>query len=123
LPIRGELLGPVATTVALRTDERIPRGARVVARLWSDDLDIEACASADRWTDLESHMRGLRCCGRRSERRELRVLDRQEHGSLAAFFPWVGPVPEAPEEKVDALRSDFGLCDEDAELLKELLSD
>lgn len=134
LPIAGTLTQPMVTTVELRaTHGHLPNGSRVVGTVWMDDTQIEATCPADMWTELESHVRGTRMVLPVSEA-ELRVLRPCERARLAACFPWVGRPTVLPfdgvlepeedlDEELDALCDEYGLCGEDAEFLKELMSE
>lgn len=134
LPISGVLSQPMITTVELRAEGGVlPGGSRVVGHAWNAHASVEATCPADMWTELGSHVRGTRNvaaspCG------DLRLLDPHERARLTCIFPWMtrtAPVqtptvlePEdTEEEEIDAFCAEYGLDDEDAEFLKELLAD
>lgn len=134
LPISGVLAQPMITTVELRAEGGVlPGGSRVVGTAWNAVASVEASCPTDMWTELGSHVRGTRTvaaapCG------ELRLLDLQERARLACIFPWMtrtAPLrtddvlePEdTQEEEVDAFCAEYGLGEEEAEFLKELLAE
>lgn len=137
LPISGVLMHPLVTTVELRGPEPLlPAGCRVVGTAWSAECHLETTCPADMWTELESHVRGKRVVVPLT-RAELRPLRPEERASLVTAFPWLGqpvvvpfdgvlepePVDEPTEEELDALCAEYGLCGEDADFLKELLTE
>lgn len=144
LPISGELIGPLATQVELRTLDEIPPGSVVVGTAWSSTGQQEALCAADRWIGLEAHVRALHPV--RIERGGEPFLDLlpEERAALSGRFPWLSrptrggcdvepdggvttgelldPVP--PEELDDELEhfaAELGLDDEDTDWLRELL--
>ena len=136
LPIAGTLTQPMISTVELRAHGgHLPNGSRVVGTVWNAQLQSEATCPADMWTELESHVRGTRIVHPRSAEVEMRALRTVERARLASTFPWLGrPVvvpfdgvlePEEPqiEEELDALCAEYGLCGEEADFLKELLTE
>lgn len=136
LPISG----PLSTSLALRTELRarksIPRGSQVAGIAWTDGGKVEAGCPSDPGTALELFARGARI--RLPGAGELPPptdLDRIEHAAMVRAFPWMAHFrtrdeldsPRILEEQSDDIVEDvadcYNLCDEDKELLRELLGD
>lgn len=137
LPISGVLTQPMVTTVELRAhDGVLPTGSQVVGHVWGADGHREATCPADMWTMLETHVRGTHVVHGRNTG-ELRPLRPAERARLAALFPWTARPTVIPfdgvlepeedadgdSEDLDALCAEYGLCGDDAEFLKELLTE
>lgn len=137
LPIAGSLTAPMVTTVEVRASGGlVPTGSRVVGTVWNRTGQVEATCPADMWTELETHVRGSRRVQPRSDG-DLRALLPQERARLNACFPWLGRQVEAPfdgviepeqtaleeDQALDALCAEYGLGGEDADFLKELLTE
>lgn len=136
LPISG----PLATSLALRTElrarESLPRGSRVVGTAWTDGGQVEAACPSDPGTALEIFARGGRIALPAADEPVLpEDLTRSEHAAMVRAFPWMDHFrpaeestdPQILEEQSDDIVEDvagcYGLCDEDKELLRELLGD
>lgn len=134
LPIAGTLTQPIVTSLELRAhDGVLPSGSVVIGNVWSADGHLQATCPTDMWTELETHVRGTRVV-RVEAGGELRPLRPVERVRLAAVFPWLAKpavVPfdgvlepeEAEDEDLDSLCEEYGLCGDDAEFLKELLTE
>jgi hypothetical protein len=139
LPIAGRLVAPLAIRVELRchqddhSSRQIPPGSRVIGTVWWDRDQIQATCPADPGTELEVHLRGRRCVAPPDEAQCLRSLTHGERAQLACLFPWIAcEAPRAQEEPggpldafdlCDEITDTYGLCAEDAELLRELLEE
>ncbi len=140
LPIAGTLGQPIGTTVELRAGGPIPTGSRVVGTAWSGCAKVDVSCPCDPWTELEGHMRGTRAVllGNGTMSR-INALTEDERRSIVELFPWVAEprickeppavdMVEAEEtEEADDLVDDicccYGLDDEDASFLRELLGE
>lgn len=136
LPLSGCLHQPLVTTVEVRARGAVPTGARVGGVVWVGSEQREASCPCDPGTQLEVHLRGRRTIGLPVDDDGLRSLDSGERAVLARYMPWVNepmvprappqvlepPEPE-PEEVVDEVAEQFGLDEEDAAFLRELLEE
>ena len=130
LPIAGELAGPLATRVELRAQRAIPQGAKVYGVVFHDKNQTEATIPVDPCTELEAHVRGRGNICRFAEK-PLEPLTPADEYALQQAFPWAIQDDEE-EEYHDTLDADdlsdevaksLGLDDEEAEFLREILTD
>ncbi|TNE85028.1 MAG: hypothetical protein EP330_26865 [Deltaproteobacteria bacterium] len=139
LPIAGRLAGTMMMTAELRSIEgEIPMGARVQGTAWGKGYALEASCPADPWTELVAHVRGQPCAGKVTRDVRLEPLTGQERDAIVQRLTWLAECPwcepneplEAvaredteEEDDYDAAVDDLGLDPEDAEFLKDLLSE
>ena len=137
LPIAGALHQPMRSTVELRAMHGLPTGSRVVATAWWANGQLEATCPTDPWTELGTHMRGARLLTPDDDE-DLEHLTPTERARIAALFPWVDepmlppeppaaffePTPEDdPDAFVDGIADQYGLDEESAEWLRELMDE
>ena len=127
LPIAGHLAGPLATRVELRAQGPIPQGSKVYGVVFHDQQQTESIIPVDPCTELEAHVRGRGSICRFAEKR-LEPLTPADEYALQQAFPWA----IQDDEDDDALDADdlsdevaksLGLDAEEAEFLREILTD
>ena len=131
LPIAGDLSGPLATRVELRSQQQIPQGSKVYGVVFFDGQQTESTIPVDPCTDLEAHVRGRRSICRFAEQ-TLETLTPRDEYAIQQMFPWaVDEEPEddetsdeiEPDDLSDEVAKSLGLDDEEAEFLREILTD
>ena len=135
VPIRGPLAQPLCLATEIRAREgQIPRSARVFGIAWTEDGPRETSCPADPGTALEAYARGSRIALQSDLDEDPTDLTTQEHRAMVRAFPWMDHFRPAEEESPDILDEQaedladdiaccYGLCDEDKELIRELLSE
>lgn len=139
LPVSGVLDAPLGMCVELRCSGPLPPGAMAVGTAWHGEEQWRAMCSADPWTDLEAHVRGKRClAGSLADLRRLASLRTPEIHKFLHKFPWLARSPcrppgelpdmlDIPTDEEDPLVqemcSELGIDAENAEWLKELMSE
>jgi len=134
VPIRGPLGQPLKFATELRARRTIPRGARVVGIAWTADGTRETSCPADPGTALEAYARGSSIGLDPMGGREPEDLSTAEHRAMVRAFPWMdhfrpfeeespGILDEQADDLADDIAGCYGLCDEDKELIRELLSE
>ncbi|MFK7926657.1 MAG: hypothetical protein AB8H79_00600 [Myxococcota bacterium] len=135
LPISGPLASALALRTELRSRDMLPRGARAVGIAWTDCGRTEASCPCDPGTALENFARGSRIGLADLDEERMRDLSTTEHSALVRAFPWMAHfrpdtaaiegqiLDEQPDDIVDDVAGCYGLCDEDKELLRELLGE
>lgn len=137
VPVRGPLSQPLQLGTELRSQDDLPRGARVVGIAWTDCGTRETSVPADPGTAMEAYARGARIGLAPNNPMEPPLdLTTAEHKALVRAFPWmahfrvaeeydseVGVLDEQGDDLADDIADCYGLCDEDKDLLKELLGE
>jgi hypothetical protein len=137
LPISGALCGCLMSTVELRSLERIPVGSKVTGLLWTPgNPPVEVDCPADLWTDLGDHVRGRRAAHADTRALELDDVEPSERARLVSRWPWIaedmfpadvsGVLEQRDEDDspdADALAAQFGLDEEAAEALRDILTE
>ena len=133
LPISGTLAGPLSTTVELRCHRTVPNESVVVGTAWWGKNQREFICPADPETELESHVKGTRLVLPLPEKtHEMYNLSRSEWRAIVSVFPWVKgrrtPDEDLEETEeidttalMDEITADYGLDEDSAQWLKELL--
>ncbi len=130
--VPGELGAHWDTTVELRHPPELPEGAVIRAHVWSPHDTTECGCRVDSGTRLEGYLLGVGSDPEPVDAFELGSVDDERLDALASRLPWAtAPVREAAHKAVvieaqvhpsaDDLRADFGLDDDDAQWLEELL--
>jgi hypothetical protein len=143
LPIAGDLLHPMLSTIELRADGGdLPNGARIVGIAWDGAEQNEAQLPADPYTELEAHLRARRriCPPVDDPPAELERVSHKERACLALLHPWINE-PRLPpvagtlavvehdetdetngsDHGIDDIVDDLGLDADSTEWLKDLL--
>ena len=146
LPIAGTLSHSMVSSVELRATKlpEIPAGSRIVGTVELKDGIVEATCSTDLATELEVHVLGRRALPMKSQRVDLEMswLESAEYCRLIKRFPWIDACPEREDPEIDVvvtdeavrggnddmdiaeeLKDSYGLDDEDARWLKELMDE
>lgn len=125
LPIQGVLSHPIEVRAELRAQQPFGLGGYVLATAWHGKEQRTACCPADMWTAFERHVQGRRPVPLPGPLPGLTRLEDAELRALSRTFTWL-PTPLEPEpvdDLVDDIAEDLGLEAEDAEWLRELMSD
>lgn len=141
LPIAGQLSDSLVMRVELRCEGALPPGAMILATAWHGADSTKAMTTTDPWTAFEAHIRGKRCvCSGAvipfDDDLLLEGMTAKERHALSSKLPWIGEKLRPPSDPrytsekepllphmdvVDDITDELGLCDEDKELLRELL--
>lgn len=147
LPIAGPVSTMLAVQVELRSTEALPPGALVTGSMWWADGELRVTCSADLWTELEAFVRG-RHVDAPCEQKGLGLagdddddfvpLEALERAALVRVLPWIersgptcppvlavdaDPPKPHPHDPIDEVCAEFGLDEENAAFLRELLED
>ncbi len=135
LPIAGKVMSPLSLTVELRGCGPIPEGARILATAWNGKAQAQVTCPADPFLRLRDHLRGPAKSGPAPTDLDvsIEVLAPALEARLEGRFPWlqqplrpaeVAGVLEVDGERTEAdLATDFGLDEDCAAWLKDLLDD
>lgn len=136
LPVAGVLTGPITLSTEVRSRTDLPRGSRVHGLVWWEGGQVETASPTDPGTALESFARGGGSALTPLDPDDLPVaLTETEWQRLSRAFPWMRNfrrdgehvedriLEEQPEDLADDIADCYGLCDEDRDLLQELLGE
>lgn len=137
VPVAGPIRHPLTLHTEIRAMEDIPRGATVVGTAWTAAGTRECSCPADPGTALEAYAKGAAIhMAPPDHAAGPEDLTTAQHRAMARAFPWMahfkrpgtlpdddGILEEHSDDVADNVADRYNLCDEDKELLRELLSD
>lgn len=134
LPIAGALTAPMRSTVQLRSNVPLERGARIVAAAWQGSQTVETSIPADARTELAHHAGPAKTLALSNDTQAtFGALGDDDMQRLRNAWPWLADTGRprvveatADEEQasdVDDIIDDLELDEASSEWLRELLDD